>query len=436
MTYSYDNAYQLTRERRSGANAYDVTYSYDPVGNRLTKIEGGTTTTYSYDAANQLNVEVTPSARTTYTYDANGNTSVINAAGSRTTYSWDLENHITLAQLPGGGRNTMTYDGDGKRRRTEDSDGLRNIVWDEENILVETDSGGSAVARYTLAPELYGTLISQRRSGATSFHHFDALGSTRVLTNSAQTATDTRDYEAFGLTNGSSGSTANRFWWVGRLGYYSQKDTQDYWVRDRVALPGPGRWESSDPLRSGMNWFLYGLNDPAGSADPSGRRRFISWGQRRVNWCKVGWLSGPCPDDPGCPEPGIVFCDPSDPRERQCMQDRIRQIDDMLRGMRRRRRTPQEESGFVTWACTECECERRCEQGERVYYLVYRVYGYGGPEFPTCGCVQKCVWAHEKQHGQQCLDWNVPMITPGGPWQEEEGYRKERECLKNLLKQG
>jgi len=72
----------------------------------------------------------------------------------------------------------MNYDGDGKRRRTEDSDGLRNVIWDQENIALETDSGNSTVAAYTLAPQGYGALVSQRRSGATSFHHYDALGST------------------------------------------------------------------------------------------------------------------------------------------------------------------------------------------------------------------------------------------------------------------
>ena len=64
------------------------------------------------------------------------------------------------------------------RRRIEDSAGLRNLLWDLENILVETDSGNGTVARYPLAPQLYGELVSQRRAGATSFHHFDALGST------------------------------------------------------------------------------------------------------------------------------------------------------------------------------------------------------------------------------------------------------------------
>jgi len=49
-TWSYDETYQLTRERRSGANAYDTTYTYDGVGNRLTKVESGAITTYSCDA--------------------------------------------------------------------------------------------------------------------------------------------------------------------------------------------------------------------------------------------------------------------------------------------------------------------------------------------------------------------------------------------------
>jgi uncharacterized protein RhaS with RHS repeats len=108
VTWSCDNTYQLTREQRSGANAYDVTFTYDGVGNRLTKLEGGTITSYSYDAANQLNYEYTPSQRTTYSYDANGNTALVNAGGSLTTNAWDIENHLTIVQLPAGGRTTAT----------------------------------------------------------------------------------------------------------------------------------------------------------------------------------------------------------------------------------------------------------------------------------------------------------------------------------------
>jgi YD repeat-containing protein len=57
VSYSYDALNQLTREQRSGDNAYDITYTYDPVGNRLTKLAADATTTYTYDAANELVTE-------------------------------------------------------------------------------------------------------------------------------------------------------------------------------------------------------------------------------------------------------------------------------------------------------------------------------------------------------------------------------------------
>jgi len=65
------------------------------------------------------------------------------ADGDLSTYSWDLENRMTLAELPDATLNTMTCDGDGKRRQYEDSAGLRKFVWDGENILLQTDSGGT-----------------------------------------------------------------------------------------------------------------------------------------------------------------------------------------------------------------------------------------------------------------------------------------------------
>ena len=57
VTWAYGALGQLTREQRSGDNAYDITYTYDPVGDRLTKLAADATTTYTYDAANELVTE-------------------------------------------------------------------------------------------------------------------------------------------------------------------------------------------------------------------------------------------------------------------------------------------------------------------------------------------------------------------------------------------
>jgi RHS repeat-associated protein len=274
VTWSYDALNQLIREARSGSNSYDVTFSYDAAGNRLTKVEGGTTTTYSYDAANQLNVEVTPSTRTTYTYDASGNTATINAGGQLTTYAWDIEDHITGVQLPGAGRNTFSYDGNGKRRRMEESASARDLLWDGENVLREQE-GASLVAQYTHAPERYGALVSQRRSGATSFHHFDALGSTERLTDSSQAALISYLYRAFGEQSILSGSHANPLTWVGQLGYYRQGESGEYWLRARVYRPTAGRFVSRDPVCQPdlPNLYIWPGQSPVILGDPSGLQR-------------------------------------------------------------------------------------------------------------------------------------------------------------------
>jgi RHS repeat-associated protein len=278
VTWSHDGIYQLVREQRSAANGYDVSYSYDALGNRLTAVESGVTTTYSYDEANQLSYDYTPTLRTTYSYDANGNTTLINAGGGVTTYCWDVENRMTRAELPTGGRTTATYDGDGKRRSYADSAGFRGFLWDGENIARETDGAGATVAAYSYAPSVYGALLSQRRGGATSFHHGacpersrgDVLGSTRQLTDASQSPTDSYLYRAFGEPTVLSGSSPNPFTWVGRLGYYWQPDTSDYWVRARVYQQSLGCFVGRDPVATEINRYCYPGSSPVRLADPSG----------------------------------------------------------------------------------------------------------------------------------------------------------------------
>jgi len=284
VTYSYDNAYQLTREQRSGANTYDITYSYDPVGNRLSKIERGVTTTYTYDAANQIETETTPSQITTFTFDANGNTQVENAGGQLTTYSWDIENMCVGIALPSGTLNTFAYDADLKRRQAEDSAGLAKFINDLENVLLETDSGGTTLVMYTLEPMAYGNLISQRRSGATAWHLYDALGSTDRLSDANQSDLATYLNSAFGVPVAATGSHPNRLRWLGRLGYRWEPDPGEYDVRKRRFSPAQGNWLSADSILRDLDAiervvsemlsaYNYAGNNPPTYADPSGMIR-------------------------------------------------------------------------------------------------------------------------------------------------------------------
>ena len=200
VTWSYDKTYQLKNEQRSGSNSYNITYTYDPVGNRLVLINGGVPTTSTYDVANELSTSNAFSVGvTTYTSDAAGNLLTSRSpSNQRTTNTWDFENRLTQVALPSAIVDTFTYNGDGQRVQKIDSTGTTKHVWDGQNILLETDASNIIQVVYTLQPMLYGNLISQGRSGITSFYLFDGLGSTTQLGEQHGSVTDSYLYDSFG----------------------------------------------------------------------------------------------------------------------------------------------------------------------------------------------------------------------------------------------
>ena len=117
--------------------------------------------------------------------------------------------------LPSAIVDTFTYNGDGQRVQKIDSTGTTKHVWDGQNILLETDASNIIQVVYTLQPMLYGNLISQRRSGTTSFYLFDGLGSTTQLANSTGSVTDSYLYDSFGNILLTSGSTTNPLRYIG-----------------------------------------------------------------------------------------------------------------------------------------------------------------------------------------------------------------------------
>jgi len=291
VTWLYDDTYQLTGEHRTGSTPFRNTFTYDSAGNRTLKNEAGTRTTYAYDPANQLRYGETAGGRTTYTYDADGNQQLVTAPNNdRTTTLWDYENKATEVQLPSGIRNTMSYEPDGLRVKLEDSTGTKKFIWDDQNYLAETDENNDTQAVYTNEPAYYGNLISQRRESNTSYYHYEALGSTRELTDATEAITDTYLYDAWGVPLATVGATINPFRYVGNVGYYFDADTQDNYIRARIYRPTIGRWLSVDPLGTFSHQYSYSSNFPILFLDPSGEIEVIS-GNTGYARSK---LDGPC----------------------------------------------------------------------------------------------------------------------------------------------
>jgi RHS repeat-associated protein len=145
-------------------------------------------------------------------------------------------------------------------------------IWDEDNLLIEADGTNTINVVYTNEPRQYGNHISTRIAGTTSYHHFDALGSTRQLTNSAGTVTDTMVYDAWGNVVSRTGTTGISMLWIGEVGYYTDSETGLLSVRRRPYGPATGRWTTIDPTPPiiGLIWFVYAENSPISVSDPSG----------------------------------------------------------------------------------------------------------------------------------------------------------------------
>ncbi len=276
VTWAYDAANQLRNEARSGVLApYNITHTWDPVGNRLYKddlVTGHTTSTY--DAANQLQTSQDSTGTTTFTFDLTGNQQLEQSpTGLITTNVWDMENRLVGVALPGGVPNTMAYNGDSQRVLLQDSSGTKKFVMDGQAYLLETDDSNNITVAYTQAPEQFGNLISQDAGGTKRFYHFDGLGSTSRLSDSSGNAlSDIYIFDAFGNRRSVDSLPLPSFLFIGKLGYYFDPDSGRSYVRMRIYNPVSARWISQDPigLQPDANPFRYVGNNPATLVDSTG----------------------------------------------------------------------------------------------------------------------------------------------------------------------
>ena len=127
---------------------------------------------------------------------------------------------------------------------------ITKYVWDPVNdcVLSELDENNVTKVVYTNEARPYGGVLSQRRGSVSHYHHHDALGSTRLLTDSSGNVTDTYEYDAWGNSVASTGTTENPYRWVGKYGYQTDQSTGQLYVRARMYQPTVARWCSVDQI--------------------------------------------------------------------------------------------------------------------------------------------------------------------------------------------
>ncbi|NES97676.1 MAG: RHS repeat protein, partial [Desertifilum sp. SIO1I2] len=269
--YKYDDLYRLIEERVMGTTQ-TITYTYDLVGNRLTKTDASGTTQYRYNQNDRLLEEqVNGVVVTSYSYDDNGNTTTRTQNGQTTTYVWDDQNRLVEVVTPSG---TIGY------------------AYDDDNIRVSQTVGGvttsylvdknqpyaQVLAEYVNgnleASYVYGLdLIEQERATAEWFYLVDGLGSTRSLTDANGVVTDSYTYDAFGNLIDSVGGTENSYLFAGEQ---FDEQLEQYYLRQRYYNSSIGRFTRRDSYEGRLNEpvtlhrYLYGNANPISFIDPSG----------------------------------------------------------------------------------------------------------------------------------------------------------------------
>jgi RHS repeat-associated protein len=244
-----------------------VSYSLDPVGNRLSQtssLHNVPTVGFTYGPDDTLLNE---------TYDGDGN---VTATGSK-TFSYDSQNELISAN---GGAVTIVYDGFGNRvSKTANGVTTKYLVEDDVNPTgypqVFDELTGSTVTRtYTYGLQRISENQPIDNVWTPSFYGYDGFGTVRQLTNSTGAVTDTWEYDAFGNSYHIDGSTLNNYLFRGEQW---DPDLSLYYLRARYYNPVTGRLLSRGPEDGfsqdppSLHKYLYAEGDPVDMIDPTGR---------------------------------------------------------------------------------------------------------------------------------------------------------------------
>jgi RHS repeat-associated protein len=271
--FSYDHLDRLTHAETSGGGQghYERSYSYDEIGNMLSKTGVGS---YTYGDTAHVHA-VTSAGDNSYVYDPNGNMTSRMENGVNYKQTFDVNNRLERVEW-GDHVTTFTYDGDGNR------------VMKDEDGVVTYYIGGIYELQGTERTSYYyvaGQRIAMRvgapgQAGTLTYLHGDHLGSTSLATDaSGEYVQGSRTgYYPFGERR-YGGGTGTDYGFTGQReeAYIDLIEMGARWYDGSI-----GRWLSADSIvpnpanPQSLNRYSYVYNNPLKYTDPDGHFVFLA----------------------------------------------------------------------------------------------------------------------------------------------------------------
>ncbi len=304
QTFTYDARDRLLTAQTTavGQGQYAETYSYDLMGNIITRTIGGEEIVYTYGRRYGLTLpKPTTPVTNTYRiylplvarnhdpqriaqpfavvatsagfragYDRNGNMLVrVEVSGTeRITYTqgWDVENRLSVVTNTVTGDVTrFVYDGDGNRVLREDASGI-TVYFNALEVRI-TGTQRLTTSYYFAG----GQRIAMREGSEVTYLHSDHLSSASLATSATGSVVSAMRYTPYGVTRYGDSPTDRRFTdhlWESSLRLY------DYGAR--MYSPSLGRFVSADTVvpdpsaPQDFNRYAYVGNSPLKFIDPTG----------------------------------------------------------------------------------------------------------------------------------------------------------------------
>ena len=241
-------------------------YTYDDVGNRLTRPHNGQADAYTYQAGTSRLEQITGVNQVAFGYDANGNITGIDDK----TFEYNQNNGVVRVDGSSGTLGEYTYNGFGQREIKE-VDGVTTIFhYDfDGNIIAESESDSTMRVEYLYVDQSRMAMVDSNTGDLYTYNN-NYLGTPILMTDDTGTVVWEADYKPFGeaAVNWNS-SVVNNFRFAGQ---YFDQETGFHYNWHRYFDPKTGRYLTPDPigLAGGINLYAYASNNPINKIDPLG----------------------------------------------------------------------------------------------------------------------------------------------------------------------